>query len=121
MSVLKKYLFWTYPRGSVHYDVMVTFLLLFIFVTPHLWNYGDRQPEADAVTHPVTVSRTPEGRFYFELNAADAVPRRGENTPGPALRRAIRAIAGEALQMDRYEAVPGADGAPATYRVWAHR
>ena len=39
--ILKSYLFWTYERGSFHYDVMVTLILAFIFVTPHVWNYGD--------------------------------------------------------------------------------
>ena len=27
--ILKSYLFWTYPRGSFHYDVMVTLILVF--------------------------------------------------------------------------------------------
>ena len=41
-KILKSYFFWTYPRGCFHYDVMVTLILLFIFITPHLWDYGDR-------------------------------------------------------------------------------
>ena len=41
-KTLGTYLWWTEERGSFHYDVMVTLILLFIFVTPHLWNYGDR-------------------------------------------------------------------------------
>ena len=38
-QVLSSYFYWTYPRGSFHYDIMVTLILLFIFVTPHLWDY----------------------------------------------------------------------------------
>ena len=41
-KILKSYFYWTYPRGCFHYDVMVTLILLFIFVTPRLWNYGDK-------------------------------------------------------------------------------
>ena len=41
-QILMSYFYWTYPRGSFHYDVMVTLILLFIFITPHLWNYGDK-------------------------------------------------------------------------------
>ena len=41
-KTLKSYFYWTYPRGNVHYDVMVTLILLFIFVTPQLWDFGDK-------------------------------------------------------------------------------
>ncbi len=41
-KLLKNYFYWTYPRGNVHYDVMVTLILLFIFVTPHFWDFGDK-------------------------------------------------------------------------------
>ncbi len=40
--ILKSYFYWTYKRGAFHYDVMVTLILLFIFITPHLWSYGDK-------------------------------------------------------------------------------
>jgi len=33
-KILRSYFYWTYPRGSFHYDVLVTLILLFIFVTP---------------------------------------------------------------------------------------
>ncbi|EQD43830.1 hypothetical protein B1A_15449, partial [mine drainage metagenome] len=35
-KILRSYIFWTYQRGSAHYDVMVTLILLFIFVSPRL-------------------------------------------------------------------------------------
>ena len=33
-QILKSYFYWTYGRGSFHYDVMVTLILAFIFITP---------------------------------------------------------------------------------------
>ena len=42
MKLLKSYLFWTYERGSVHYDVMVTLILIFLFVSPQFIDYGAR-------------------------------------------------------------------------------
>ena len=36
MKLLKSYFWWTYERGSVHFDVMVTLILLFLFVSPQL-------------------------------------------------------------------------------------
>ena len=32
--VLGGYFWWTYPRGSVPYDIMVTLILAFIFLAP---------------------------------------------------------------------------------------
>jgi len=54
-KILKSYFYWTYPRGSFHYDVMVTLILLFIFVTPLLWSYGDKPSSVAALKHPVQV------------------------------------------------------------------
>jgi hypothetical protein len=35
-QTIRSYVLWTHNRGSIHYDVMVTVILLFIFLTP-LW------------------------------------------------------------------------------------
>src|SRR5579863_2471092 len=53
-EIVRSYFYWRYPRGVFHYDVMVTLILLFIFVTPHLWNYGDK-PVSVALSHPIEV------------------------------------------------------------------
>ena len=53
--ILKSYFYWTYPRGNFHYDVMVTLILLFIFVTPQLWNFGDKPTSPAALAHPIQV------------------------------------------------------------------
>jgi len=54
-KILKSYFYWTYPRGCFHYDVMVTVILLFIFVTPWLWSYGDKPSNAAGPPHPIQV------------------------------------------------------------------
>ena len=51
--ILKSYLFWTYPRGSFHYDVMVTLILVFLFVSPRLINYRDRPQETLTATKDI--------------------------------------------------------------------
>ena len=48
-KILKSYFYWTYTRGSFHYDVMVSLILAFIFITPWLWDYGDK-PSSTART-----------------------------------------------------------------------
>ncbi len=54
-QTLKSYLFWTYPRGSFHYDVMVTLILVFLFVSPRLINYRDRPQETLTSTKDILV------------------------------------------------------------------
>src|ERR1700677_1218563 len=54
-QVLLSYFYWTYSRGSFHYDVMVTLILAFIFVTPFVWSYGDKPSPAGGPLHPIQV------------------------------------------------------------------
>ncbi len=61
-EILKSYFYWTYPRGCFHYDVMVTLILLFIFVTPHLWNYGDKPSSSAGLRHPIQLTGDGESR-----------------------------------------------------------
>jgi hypothetical protein len=56
-QILLSYFYWTYSRGSFHYDVMVTLILLIIFVTPQIpgWSYGDKPTSLIGPTHPIQV------------------------------------------------------------------
>jgi hypothetical protein len=44
--ILRSYFFWTYERGSFHYDVMVTLILIFLFVSPRFIDFGDKPVES---------------------------------------------------------------------------
>jgi hypothetical protein len=48
MNALKRFILWEYPRASWQYDVIVGAIVVFIFVTPHFINFGDR-PKAASV------------------------------------------------------------------------
>ena len=54
LKTIKGYIWWTYERGSFHYDVMVTIILLFIFLAPRLIDFRDKPPAPNA--HPTSVS-----------------------------------------------------------------
>ena len=124
LRTLRSYLFWTYERGSFHYDVMVTVILLFIFITPHLINYRDR-PNFQLPSQ-IMVENNGAGELVYQVRAADvlAMERRGGKTEDlrtrRALRRLIEPIAGDVL-VERYEPLSGSDGQVVAYRVWAHR
>ena len=49
---------------------MVTLILLFIFVTPHLWDYGAKPPSAAGPLHPFQVVGAGHG-VIITVQAAD--------------------------------------------------
>ena len=48
-KLLNSYIFWAYERGSVQYDIMVSAILLFMFVSPHIIDYRDKPVETVAL------------------------------------------------------------------------
>jgi hypothetical protein len=115
--MLGKYLWWTQERGSFHYDVMVTLILLFIFVTPHVWNYGDRPSPLGINTSEMLVKTESPGHFVYQINAAQVSD---SSNPQTALLHSVEAISGEVV-LDKYEAAKDSSGKVVAYKVWAHR
>jgi len=125
LKTLRSYLFWTYERGSFHYDIMVTLILLFIFVSPHFINYRDR-PNFQLPSQ-VMVENDGSGGLVYQVKRTD-VDQSLQHVNGSteelrtrrALRRLIEPIAGDVL-IEHYEPLTGADGDVKAYRVWAQR
>jgi len=123
-KLLKSYFYWTYQRGSFHYDILVTLILVFIFVAPHLWDYGDKPSSPMGIQHPIQVVGDDEHEFIVTVAAAD-VPLDLHTTASKqavkkALRKAVEPVTGDAVFVDDWQTVVGADGNPA-WKVWAHR
>lgn len=121
--LLKSYLFWTYPRGSFHYDVMVTLILAFLFLSPLVINYHERPQETLTSTRSVLVETTGAHALIYDIGAdqiaGGAQSRTGE-TVMAELKKRVEAISGN-VQIDRYSAQKDASGRVTVYRVWAHR
>lgn len=47
-TLLRRYIFWEFPRASWQYDVVVALILLFVFATPRAW-FHDQPKEASLV------------------------------------------------------------------------
>ncbi len=121
MGLIKSYIFWKYDRGSFHYDVMVSFILLFLFVTPHLFNYGDH-PVADHLSPSTVLVRPTESGAIYEVPADQVHPETGmlaRRMEGP-LEAAIAPVSGP-VTIDRWESLKDASGTVTAYKVWAHR
>src|ERR1039457_1567459 len=70
-ETIKGYIWWTYPRGSFHYDVMVTLILLLIFVSPHFINYKDKPAERLPRRNSVLVMPDGNNGLIFRVDARD--------------------------------------------------
>ena len=75
-NLLHRYIFWTYERGSFHYDVMVTLILLFLFVSKQLIDFHDRPiPEVKARSSEILVRadgvQNGQSRCHYQIRAED--------------------------------------------------
>ena len=121
-KLLKSYFYWTYPRGSIHYDVMVTLILLFIFVTPHLWDFGDKPSHATAPSHPIQVAADGGRTMIVTVSAADVsvADSASNNEVRNILRKAIEPVTGDAVSVVRWETSVDPEGNK-VWKIWARR
>jgi hypothetical protein len=120
MRFLKSYLFWTYERGSFHYDVMVTLILLFIFVSPRFVNYGDKPAERVPASGELLVTSGQGLSLIYQINVKALDTTDGEATLKASMLRVIEPISG-GVAVDRYEPVKDTFGKLVAYRVWVRR
>jgi hypothetical protein len=66
--MLKRYIFWEYPRGSWQYDVIVGVILAFIFLTPRGWFRDWRRNQH------VSVISTTRGEYVVDPEFLNGVP-----------------------------------------------
>jgi hypothetical protein len=121
-EVLRSYFYWTYPRGSFHYDVMVTLILAFIFITPMLWDYGDK-PASTAKTENIIVRGDGGHGLIVTLQGPDVnvPPASSDAAIKKALKKAMQPVLGDSMYIERWELTRDGNGNPASWKVWAHR
>ena len=117
-QILAGYLWWTYPRGSVHYDIMVTLILAFIFLAPLVINFNDK-PTVRAPHQTEIVVRPDGSGFLYKVDAA-AVGEGSDTQIRESLSRVLEPISGE-ITIDHYQAVHDDKHKVIAYQVWAHR
>lgn len=117
-QTIRSYILWTYERGSMQYDVMVTLILAFIFIAPIWVNFKDKPIERSPHQTGVVVSPDGHSGFIYQVDASAV---RGDPTTVESdLRSVIEPIAGE-VDITRYEPVRDAKGHIVAYKVWVSR
>jgi hypothetical protein len=93
-QTIRSYIWWAYDRGSVPYDIMVTLILAFIFLTPLWVNFKDKPTERIPHQTGVVVYQLTDREFTYQVEASAVRARDGD-----AIRREllgiIEPIAGE--------------------------
>ena len=116
---IRGYILWSYERGTLHYDIMVTLILLFVFVSPYYINYKDKPAERNP--HPIGLAIIPDqqGGFIYQIPAA-AVNASSDADISAQLLRIIEPISG-AVTITKYEAVKDRRGHLQSYKVWVEK
>src|SRR5580765_8994140 len=60
---IRSYILWQHERGTLHYDIMVTLILIFIFFSPRVINFNDKPISRDPHPTEVVVTSDTEGRL----------------------------------------------------------
>ena len=124
-KMIRNYIFWSYERGSFHYDVMVTAILLFMFISPHFIDYNDKPVETVAL-HATEVLVKEAGtsggssRFMYQIRADDMGGAQTDDERRAAILRVIEPISGE-VALQSYEPVYDAQHKVIAYNAWVLR
>jgi hypothetical protein len=131
LKTLRNYLFWTYERGSFHYDIMVTLILLFLFLSPRVIAYNDKPVETVALKASEVLVKEAgrsgsNSRFLFQIrasqNAKDGgpTPTQTDDERRAAILRVVEPISG-AVTIERYEPILDTHGKVVAYNAWVLR
>jgi hypothetical protein len=116
---IRGYVLWQYERGTLHYDIMVTLILIFIFVSPRVIDFNDKPIGRNPHPTDVMVTADAEGRLLYQV-AASAISPGDDHAVREQLLRIIEPISG-AVSIVSYETVADGKGTVQGYRVVVKR
>ncbi len=117
---IRDYLFWSYERGTIQYDVMVTLILLFVFLSPRLINFKDKPVEHNPHRTGVVVVPDGQGALIYQIEAAAVVSKDDDSALRSQLLQIIEPISGE-VTITKIEPVRDSSGHLLSYKVWVAR
>ena len=119
---IRDYLFWSYERGTIQYDVMVTIILLFVFLSPRLINFKDKPVEHNPHRTGVAVVPDGQGGLIYQIEAAAVGQAVGndDSVIRGELLQIIEPISGE-VSITKVESVRDGSGRVLSYKVWVAR
>jgi len=116
---IRGYILWQYERGTLHYDIMVTLIIIFVLFSPRIINYNDKPIARKPHPTEVVVRADAEGHLIYQV-AASAITPGDDHSVREQLLRVIEPISG-AVSIVSYEAIPDSQGHVQSYKVQAKR
>ncbi len=116
---IRSYILWQHERGTLHYDIMVTLILIFVFFSPRVINFNDKPVLGDPHLSDVVVTPDAQGGLLYQISAGAVTPGDDQSVRNQLLHL-IQPISGE-VSIVHYEAVPDHKGQVQGYRVWVKR
>jgi len=116
---IRGYILWQYERGTLHYDIMVTLIILFVLFSPRVINFNDKPISRNLHPTDVVVTADAEGRLFYQVDAK-AVASGNDEFVREQLLQIIEPISG-AVSIVSYETVNDAKGKVQSYKVLAKR
>ena len=109
MNLLRSYFFWTYERGSFHYDIMVTLILIFLFVSPRFIDFKDRPVQQVPLQHSEVLVKAvggsaQEAQFVYEIRVDDLHGAKTDGEMRTAILNVVEPIAGD-VTLQKYAPV----------------
>jgi len=116
---IRGYILWSHERGTIQYDVMVTVILLFVFLSPYWINFKDKPVERNP--HPTGVVVVPDagGGLIYQIEAS-AVSAKDAAGIHDQLMRIVEPISGE-VSITKIEPMQDKSGRVVSYKVWVQR
>lgn len=123
MRTLKSFIFWSYDRGSIQYDIMVTLILVFLFVGPRFIDFKDQPaPPVPLRSSEVLIkSVSADGNtLTYEVRTEGLANTSSEDAIRTSLTTAIRPVTGE-VTLDSFAPVRDTHNQIIAYTATAHR
>ena len=116
---IRSYILWQHERGTLHYDIMVTLILIFVLFSPYWINFNDKPIARNP--HPTGVVVTPDvqGRLVYQIDGSAIAPG-DDRTVRQQLLRIIEPISG-GVSIVQYETVADGKGHVQSYKVLVQR
>ena len=116
---IRSYVLWQHERGTLHYDIMVTLILIFIFFSPRVIEFNDKPIYRNPHPTEVLVTSDTEGRLIYQVSAS-AIKAGDDGVVRDQLLHIIEPISG-AVSIVSYETVSDSKGKVQSYKVLGKR
>ena len=120
MRLLQNYIFWSYERGSIQYDVMVTAIILFVVIGPRFIDFKDKPTKSVLLRSSEVLVKSNGLSLVYEVRADELKDATTDEQRRAELLRVIAPISGE-VTLESYRAVVDTRGNIVAYDATVRR